>query len=186
MEPDSNQPIVTMKPESQPVEAEVSPDAAAVEADLKQAIRWEAAEQVDPYRPPIWYLFFVITVVALLAGAIFLLKSVIAALLVIVMAAALLVYLRRPPQQISYALGRKGLHINDKLYGFGEFRGFGVSVSQGNNTLILVPVKRFRPAVEAFFPDEIGESVVDALGSRLPMREVKLDTLDKIAHKLRF
>lgn len=159
---------------------------APTELDTQQSITWQAAENVDPYRPPVWYVFFIIAVLALLGLAIFLVKSITFSVLIVVMAVALLVYLRRPPQQLSYKLGSKGLHVNDKLYGFGDFRGFGVSTEDGRNTLILVPVKRFRPAVEAFFPTELGEDIVDTLAARLPMRKVKLDKLDKIAHKLRF
>jgi len=49
---------------------------------------------------------------------------------------------------------------------------------------MLIPIKRFAPGVSVYFPDEVGEKVVDILGSRLPMENLKLDMIDIIVRKL--
>jgi hypothetical protein len=36
-----------------------------------------------------------------------------------------------------------------------------------------------------YFPDEVGERIVDVLGKRLPMQELKLDIIDLVVRKLR-
>ena len=50
---------------------------------------------------------------------------------------------------------------------------------------VLLPKKRFGVSTKVYFPGGSGEGIVDALGSRLPMEEVKLDFLDKIVNFLR-
>ena len=107
------------------------------------------------------------------------------AVLVPVMAVALMVYTHRPARRINYAVSAKGLHINDQLHPMGEFKSFGVVQDHDMNALMLIPVKRFRPGLTVYFPAEVGEELVDTLGSYLPMQDLHLDAFDKIIRKLR-
>jgi len=50
---------------------------------------------------------------------------------------------------------------------------------------MLIPTKRFAPGVSVYFPDDAGEKIVDILGQRLPMEELKLDVIDIVVRKLR-
>jgi hypothetical protein len=95
------------------------------------------------------------------------------------------VYVNRPPRVIDYTLSRKGLHINDRLYPFAEFKGFGVIHDGKEYSVLLLPVKRFKPGVSVYFPEAAGEAIVDMLGARLPMQELHLDIVDQIIRKLR-
>jgi hypothetical protein len=120
-----------------------------------------------------------------MAIAIFLIKSITFIILVPVMAVALFVYVNRPPRMIDYTLSRKGLHINDRLYSFTEFKGFGVIHDGKEYSVLLLPIKRFVPGVSVYFPEQAGEAIVDILGTRLPMQELRLDFVDRIIRKLR-
>ncbi len=149
------------------------------------AVRWQAAEHIDRDQDALWFVWFGVITLAFMALAIFLMKSWTFAVLVPVMAAALIVYVRRPPAVHDYTLSRQGLHINDKLYSFGEFKEFGLVSDDDEHSVMLVPRKRLRPGVTVYFPEEVGEQVVDMLAARLPMHQIKLDPIDRLIRLLR-
>lgn len=187
------QPVATppqeqqMQPQApdQPIyETEESPDENAP-SDDEDILRWQAAEYIEHDRSAAWYVFFVIIVVALMAVAIILFQSWTFAVLVPVMALALFVYTRRPPAIIDYALSRKGLYINDKLQPYDNFRAFSVISHAGHHSASLIPRKRFQLAQSVYFPEEVGESLVDMLAARMPMQDDQPDLFDKIISRLR-
>ena len=149
------------------------------------AVRWQATEYIHREKNSLWYVIFAVVVVVLVALAIFLMHAWTFALLIPVMAAALIVYTRRPPRVLNYILSRQGLHVNDKLYPFSEFKGFSVIHGDDEYSIMLVPVKRFKPGVSVYFPEESGEAIVDMLAARMPMQETHLDFMDQIIRKLR-
>ena len=86
-------------------------------------------------------------------------------------------------QSLTFALW---LSWSDKILQiFDEFKSFGLIKDDGENSIMLVPRKRFAPGISVYFPEEVGEQLVDILGSRLPMEELKLDIFDVIIRKLR-
>ena len=150
-----------------------------------QAIQWQSPEYIEHARVPLWYVGFWVIVVSLVLVAIFVLQSWSFAILVPAMAAALMIYSHRPPRLMSYVLSHKGLYINDQLHAMTEFKSFGVMRQDQLPSLMLVPTKRFKPGLTIYFPAEVGENIVDLLGSRIPMQELHLDAFDKIIRKLR-
>lgn len=192
-EPDSppTAPIVTLSPDEQPqeptlateIDQPVSPEDAVL--DDQPIVRWQAYEYIHREKGVLWYAIFVIVVVLLMALAFFWIQSVTFMILIPVMAAALLVYSRRPPHPIDYTLSRQGLHVGDKLYGFGEFKSFTVIHGDDEYSIMLVPTKRFHPGVSVYFPEDAGEAIVDALAARLPMEEAHLDVIDRMIRLLR-
>jgi hypothetical protein len=187
--PDSSTAIPTT-PQPVPVATGTPETAAAMSSPAPQTIedepvRWQATEYIHHQKGAGWFVIFGIVVVLLMAAAIFLIQSVTFAILVPVMAAALIVYTHRPPRVLDYTLSRKGLHVNDRLYSFGEFKGFGVIHDDGEYSVMLIPTKRFRPGVYVYFPEEAGEAIVDMLAARLPMQDLHMDLVDRIIRKLR-
>ena len=91
----------------------------------------------------------------------------------------------RPPRKISYALNSEGLTEGGRLHSYDEFKAFGILKEDNHFSAVLIPKKRFGLSVKVYFPEGSGEAIVDALGARLPMEEVKLDFLDKIVNFLR-
>ena len=148
-------------------------------------VQWQAVEYVQYTKQPLWYVGFAVVVIALMVLAVWLMQAWTFAILILVMAAALMVYSHRPPRELTYVLSEKGLYINDQLHPMGEFKAFGVVQDSALHSLMLIPVKRFRPGLSVYFPTEVGERVVDILGAYLPMQDLKLDTFDKIVQKLR-
>lgn len=151
-----------------------------------EPVHWSASEYIAMQKNGLWFVVFAIVVIALVAADIFFIKSYTFSVLVVVMAAALVIYTRRPPRAIDYTLSaEQGLYIGEKLYHFSEFKAFGLISDRGNHSIVLIPIKRFALAVSVYFPEEAGEKIVDILGLRLPMQDVKLDAIDVIVRKLR-
>ena len=150
-----------------------------------QPVQWQAPEYLQHVKSPVWYIVFGIVVLAFMVAAIFLMNTWSFALLIPVMAGALMVYSHRPARDASYVLSEKGLYINDQLHALEEFKVFGVIQDSPLNSLVLVPVRRFRPGLNVYFPSEVGEQIVDILGGYLPMEEMHHDAFDTIVQKLR-
>lgn len=194
------QPTPTPQPAPAPV-AEQTQAEAPVTADFSQvqsqqadstapaadaSITWSAQEYIHPDKTPGWYFLFGFVALALIAVDIFLLQSWTFSALVVVMTIAIIVYIRRPARTLTYALSAsQGLYVGEQLHSFDDFKSFGLITADGSNSIMLVPRKRFAPGVSVYFPTEAGEQIVDILGSRLPMEELKLDLVDIVVRKLR-
>lgn len=199
-QPEAAEPVVTLTPDAateQPAtfaeQADESPTTPAPAPQEQQApeaqelppVHWQAHEYIHPDKGPGWFLGFAAVVLLLIAIAVFVIQSITFAILIPVMAAALIVYSHRPPRLIDYTLSKQGLHVNDRLYSFAEFKSFGVIHDGKEYSIMLVPTKRFRVGVSVYFPEEAGEAIVDMLGARLPMQELHLDLMDRLIRKLR-
>jgi hypothetical protein len=187
---DESQPTGFYKPE--PYTDELREDDIDNESSLNsgpnpddELVRWSATEYIHHDKNPLWFVIFAIVVIVFIIVAIFVIKSLTFAILIPVMAAALLVYVYRPPRVINYTLSRHGLHANDHLYPFADFKGFAVVHGEEEYSVMLIPTKRFRPGISVYFPEDAGEEIVDVLATRLPMEEFHIDLVDQIIHKLR-
>ncbi len=147
-------------------------------------LRWDGTEYIHHDRSVAWYAVMALVTIIFMAIAIFLIRSITFAVLIPVMAAALVIYTQRPPEQLHYILSRKGLHVNDKLFTYGQFKSFGVSSHNDVHSVVLVPRKRFQIDQVIFFPEEIGEQLVDMLAARLPMKDVKTDAIDRLLARI--
>ena len=175
--PEDDQPLAEQENVEQPLVADDIDDT---------PVTWTAQEYIHIDKSPIWFVLFVVVVLGFIAIDIFLLKSYTFSALVIVMAVAVVIYTRRPPRTLTYGLSvRQGLYVGEKLYHFDEFKAFGLIPDGEHNSIMLIPTKRFAPGVSVYFPTEAGERIVDILGQRLPMEELKLDIIDVVVRKLR-
>ncbi len=152
----------------------------------EEPIHWQAAEYINQEKNGLWFIGLGVVAAAFIALDILVLKSYTFSVLVAVMVAAIIVFVKRPPKMVNYTLSpNQGLFIGEKLHHFNEFKAFGLLEEHGQNSLMLIPLKRFMPGVSVYFPAEVGEQVVDVLGARLPMKPLKLDIVDIIVQKLR-
>lgn len=162
-------------------------DSAASDAklDYMTPVHWQAVEYIQREKSAIWYIVLAIVTVGLMLVAILWMQSWSFAILVPVMSAALVIYARRPPHEVSYTLSRQGLHIGDVLYPYSDYKSFTLISGDDQHQIMLVPIKRFKPGISVYFPEEVGERIVDMLAARLPMREQHLDAVDRLIRKLR-
>ncbi len=153
-------------------------------AKENQSVSWEAEEYIEYNRNIWWYVcLFAVGIGLCILSFFFQWWSFIA--LVIVCIIAILVVSVRPPRKIKYSLTKTGLTEGDRVHKYEDFRAFGILKEGSHFSAVLIPKKRFALQVKVYFPSGKGEGIVDALGARLPMEEVKLDLLDKIVNFLR-
>jgi len=148
-------------------------------------VRWQAKEYISPDKNTLWYLGLGVVVVAVILLDIFLLKAYTVSALILAIAAVLVVMSIRPPRVIDYVLSDDGLQVGGQLFNLNEYKSFGVVHDGKENSVLLIPIKRFKPGLSVYFPVESGEAIVDLLGSRLPMQEIHLDFVDRIVRALR-
>lgn len=149
-----------------------------------QNVSWQAEEYIVRDHNAWWYVGLAVVTIALGALAI-LLRGWTFLALIIVSVLAILTSNLKPPRKISYTLDDKGLKESNKTHAYTDFRAFGILQEGNHYSAVLIPKKRFGLGVKVYFPEGSGEAIVDALGARLPMEEVKLDFLDKIVNFLR-
>ena len=149
-----------------------------------QPITWQAEEYIAREHNTGWYIgLFVVG--AGLAVLSFFLKWWTFLVLVVLSVITILTSNLRPPRKIQYTLDEKGLVEGTKNYPFDNYKAFGIMKEGNHYSAVLIPKKRFGLTVKVYFPGDSGEAIVDALGNRLPMEDVKLDILDRIANFLR-
>ncbi len=148
-------------------------------------VSWEASEYIHRSKDALWTLGFIAVSLLSLGGAIWLQAWTFVALIV-VMAIAMGVFAFRPPHVAKYNLSHQGLEINGKLYAFSEFRAFGVRPEEAFFIVLLIPVKRFMPAITVYFAEDDGEKIVDIFGAHLPMEEMQPDPIDSLMRHIHF
>ena len=153
-------------------------------AQAFKEITWQAEEYIVPGRNTWWYIGLFVVGAGLSALSIYL-QWWTFLVLIILCIITILTSRIKPPRKINYILTKDGLKEGERLHPYSEFKAFGILKEGNHYSAILIPKKRFSLSVKVYFPEGSGEAIVDALGARLPMQEVKLDFLDKIVNFLR-
>jgi len=152
-------------------------------------IEWTASESIDHKRGVKWYVIAIVVVLAVMGLNLWMqginFSSISFEVLILVIFIALLVVSRRPSRELRYALTDEGVSVEGQMHPFDEFRAFGVRREGELWQLVLIPVKRFSFSIIIYIHDDQGEAIVDALGARLPMENIKTDWLDKVVNKLK-
>ena len=153
-------------------------------ANTLQDISWEAEEYIVRDHNTLWYIgLFVVGAILGVLAVIF--GAYTFLILVVLSIVTILISTLRPPRKIKYSLDKEGLKEGEKLHKYEDYRAFGILKEESHFSAVLLPKKRFGLSVKVYFPEKSGELIVDNLGARLPMEEVKLDVLDKVVNFLR-
>lgn len=145
-----------------------------IKVDKDTVVKWSAKEHITYEKNIGWYVGLVVIGLLLVTLSLWL-KWWSFTLLIILSMVTLLIYAVRPPRELNYSLSSKGLMEGNRLYVYDDYKSFGVLKNGKNFAIVLMPRKRFSPAVMVYFPESQGEEIVDMFGMRLPMEEVKLD-----------
>jgi hypothetical protein len=148
-------------------------------------ISWDASEYAEVEKNAIWVICFLAVALAIFGAAIWLAAWTFA-VVIVVMTVAMGVFAFRKPQILHYELTNSGIIIDNKEHNYNEFRTFGVLPEDDSFTMVLIPVQRFMPSTNIYFPAENGEKIVDIVGSHLPLQDMKRDPIDSLMHILRF
>ena len=148
------------------------------------AITWQAEEYIVRGRNAWWYVGLFGVGIALCALSVFL-NWWTFLILIVLSIITILTSTIRPPRKINYSLTSEGLTEGQRMHKYEDYKAFGILKEGDHYSAVLIPKKRFGLSTKVYFPEGSGEAIVDALGNRLPMEEVKLDFLDKIVNFLR-
>ena len=162
-----------------------APDEDQFTQDTGMRIDWHASEYVHHDKGAMWLIILGVIAVVGAGVAIFFGQWLFAALIA-VMAVAFGVYGFRQPKEMQYQLTDRKLLINDKTYSLAAFRAFVVIPDGTSYSALLIPVKRFMPALTIYFAEADGEKIIDILGAHLPMEDAQPDPIEAFMRKLRF
>jgi len=187
MDPSDQKPAGAPEPE-RPVEATGPAPAPQIPAEpvAQPDIAWTAAEFVAHDKSFRWYALLLLGgfVVAgldyLIAGDVFSTAVIVFATVVFAIFAA------RKPHTQSYALTRDGIQIGGRLYSFTDFKTFSVNEEAGVSSVILMPLRRFMPALTIHLSEDVEDAVADRLSEILPFEAHKADAVDSLLKRMRF
>ncbi len=175
-EPVSDNKVVTGQPSTQGQDEGVFGD--------DESVSWTAHEYIHQEKGTKWFVLFALITVGFVVLSVWTQAWSFTALIAVVVF-IIVVYLRRAPRELNYSLTEDGLTIDNKLYKYDDFKSFGVIRDGEDFSIMLIPTQRFQPSITVYFPEEAGEDIVDVLGEILPMKDLKLDAVDRLVRMLR-
>lgn len=154
--------------------------------NLEQPLKWQAQEYIAAQKNVMWYVVLVLVVIGVVALDFFVIKSFTISILAVAIAAVLITMSVRPAPAQDYTLTTKQITINSQTVNLSDYKAFGMIHDGKENSLILIPKKRFQASLSVYFPAEISEQIVAIIGSSLPVQKIEPDFIDKLVRLLRF
>lgn len=170
-------------------------DSSAVPTGLEQppeqqksvkTVAWTASEYVSHEKGSIWYFQFAGVALLIIGGVGLLTRDLISVIIMVVMAIGVMVFAARKPDTLNYQIDSQGIHIGKKLYPITMFKSFAIVQEGAVKSIMLLPLKRFMPAISVYFAPEDEKKIEDSLGSMLPQEQRTQDRVDRLMHKIRF
>jgi len=149
-------------------------------------ISWTASEFMHHTKSFGWYMGLA-GAVALIAALVFLFTREYFAPGAVVIFGLIFGYLAsRKPRDMHYSVGEEGVTIGKRLYIYDDFQSFTVLNEDGIESIMLIPQKRWMPALTMYFDPAQADTVFNVLGTYLPFEEREKDPIDKFLHRIRF
>ena len=149
-------------------------------------VSWSASEFVAHQKGVGWYLLLAL-VTAAVSGIIFITThDFIATGVVIFAAIAFGSFAARQPRVLQYQIDNDGLHIAEKLYHYENFKSFSVIEDDAIHLVMLMPMRRFMPALSIYYAPEDESKIINALADFLPFEPAQLDIIDRLMRRIRF
>lgn len=150
------------------------------------AVAWEAPEYIEHHHGPVWYLALIVVTVGLAAAIYFLsTRDLFAAIIVLVLGVIVGAFAAHKPANIKYEISAAGLNINGKTYNYGDYKSFSIIREGQLSSVNLLPLKRLSPPLAAYYDPAQEKKIITALGEHLPYDSRQLDTIDRLARRLR-
>jgi hypothetical protein len=153
---------------------------------LPDDFTWTASEFIAHEKSAAWYgaLAAVGIVIALLAYL--LTKDKISTAVIVFTVVAFGLFAARKPRTQQYGLGRDGVIVGQKGYGFEEFKNFSVTEDGTVASIVLMPMKRFMPPLTIYVLPDMEDRVMDYLSAFLPFEQHKSDAVDSLLRRIHF
>jgi hypothetical protein len=151
-----------------------------------QPVSWTASEFVAHQKSAGWFLMLAMGAV-FGAGMVFLLtRDYISSAMVLIVVVLFGIFAARQPRVLHYSVDEQGIHIESKNYPFRLFKSFAVQDEGPIQSISLLPMRRFMPAISIYYPQEEEKRILGVLGNFLPIEERPHDIIDRFMHKIRF
>lgn len=164
-------------------EAASSPQSTSAQPSV---VEWSASEFIAQAKSPGWYLVFIIIAVVFAGIAYFATRDIALIIITVLIAAAVLFYAARSPRTLQYSIDSRGISIGSRFYPFSFFKSFSVEDEGPLGSIIFMPLQRFVPPISIHFSHDDGDSIMQALGTSLPLEDHKPDLLDRLVRRIRF
>lgn len=154
--------------------------------DDGNTISWTASEYIAHEKGGSWFVQFVLVAIVATAVAYFITRSIFTVAVFVIFAIGFIVLAKRKPQVLQYQLSDDMIRVGDKTFSLHSFKSFAI-IDEGNlDSISLLPLKRFMPALDIYFAPEDEDRITDLLSQSLPMEHRTQDMLDKFMQKIRF
>lgn len=152
-----------------------------------EPVNWTALEFIHHDKDAGWYLGLAgFTVVASILIYFLSSHDTVATFIVVIVAAAFGFSASRKPRELTYSIDSSGIHIGSKLYPYDGFKSFSVVDDDADQSVWLMPLKRFMPIIPIYFHQEDERKIVGTLANILPFENHEPGVVDKLMHKVRF
>lgn len=160
-------------------------DGAAPSASSSSGFTWEAPEFIEHHHPGSWYAALVAVTVLLAAFTLLVTHDLFATAIILVLGIIIWIFAGHKPGTAQYELNSRGLSINGKLYPYSGYKSFTILHEGELSSINLRPLKRFMPPISAYYTPGDEEKIVDTIGTALPYEDRPMDSIDRLARRLR-
>lgn len=149
-------------------------------------ISWQSAEYFAHDKDSSWYGAMVLGSILISIIVYILNRDIITAVIILFSLVGLTYFSGRKPREQQFLVSVEGVQVGRNYYAFHDFRSFSVTEDPSSVSVILVPLKRFMPAVNIFVPAEYEERVVSFIATILPFEQRKADVVDNFMRRIKF
>jgi len=147
---------------------------------------WTASEYVHHQKAAGWYIMLGLGTLGLAALIYLVTRDWITFGTIVVVAGSFGFFASRQPRTLNYRIDSSGIAIGEKLYPYNHLRTFSIQQEGAIKNILLIPVKRFMPAISLYYPPEQENEIFETLSSYLPHEERRADPIDRLMHHVRF
>jgi hypothetical protein len=150
-----------------------------------RTVNWEAMEFIDHPRGAGWYALLILGTLALATVVYLLAKDAVAAVIIVMLGIIIGIFATQKPKTVKYEISDSGLSIDGKSYNIANYKSFAV-IREGDLVSInLFPLKRLMPPLSAYFDPKDEKKITEVLGEYLPYENRQLDSIERLARRLR-
>lgn len=163
------------------------PDTAPLQpAKDEHTVEWTGSEFIAHQKGFSWYALLFLADLAAAALVYLITRDWISTAVIIVVGVLFGVAAGHKPRVLAYRLDTAGLTIGQKYYPYAGFKSFALVDEGAFESISFMPLKRFLPPVNIYFPPEDAQKILDVLTTHLPMEERKQGFVDSAARRIRF
>jgi hypothetical protein len=149
-------------------------------------VTWSASEYVAHQKDAGWYVLLMLGAAALAIAIYLITGDMFSGGVIVLVGIIFALGSSRQPRTLEYGIGRVGLKIGEKFYPYSDFKSFAVVEEDAIYSILLLPMKRFMPGVNLYYPPDQEDEIMGVLSSYLPHETRTDDMFDKLTRRLRF